>query len=68
MGFSIKYDFGIFRQSISDGWQIEFPDDWLDMGSMWLKCRSDEALEVKFFGNIKEKAPKFGAFCIYITC
>ena len=53
-GFSIKYDFGIFKQVIVDGWQTEFPDDWLDLGGHWLIPRRDEAVEVKFFGEINE--------------
>ena len=35
-GFSIRYEFGIFRQKIVDGWQMEFPDNWLEMGDVWL--------------------------------
>ncbi len=53
-GYSIRYEFGIFRQKIIDGWQMEFPDDWLTMGDVWLKCRSDEAVEVHFGGRINE--------------
>ncbi len=33
-GFSIRYEFGIFKQKIVDGWQIEFPDDWLGLGDV----------------------------------
>lgn len=51
-GFSIRYEFGIFRQRIVDGWQMEFPDDWLSMGDVWLRPREDEAFEVKFGGNV----------------
>ena len=53
-GFSIKYDFGIFKQVIVDGWQTEFPDDWMELGGHWLRPRKDEAVEVKFFGNVNE--------------
>lgn len=53
-GFSIRYDFGIFKQVISDGWQMEFPDNWLEMGGYWLNPRRDEAVEVKFYGHTKE--------------
>ncbi|MDD7772096.1 MAG: glycogen/starch/alpha-glucan phosphorylase [Firmicutes bacterium] len=53
-GFSIRYEFGIFRQKIVDGWQMEFPDNWLEMGDVWLKCREDEAVEVKFGGEVRE--------------
>ncbi len=51
-GFSIRYEFGIFRQKIVDGWQMEFPDDWLSMGDVWLNSREDEAVEVKFGGRV----------------
>ena len=54
-GFSIKYDFGIFKQVIVDGWQMEFPDEWLDLGGHWLIPRHDEAVEVRFFGEINEQ-------------
>ena len=51
-GFSIRYEFGIFKQKIVDGWQMEFPDDWLSMGDVWLNPREDEAVEVKFGGDV----------------
>ncbi len=51
-GFSIRYEFGIFKQKIVDGWQMEFPDDWLSMGDVWLNPREDEAVEVKFGGEV----------------
>ena len=51
-GFSIRYEFGIFKQKIVDGWQVEFPDDWLNMGDVWINPREDEAVEVKFGGEI----------------
>jgi starch phosphorylase len=53
-GFSIRYEFGIFRQKIVDGWQMEFPDDWLAMGDVWLHTREDDAVEVRFGGEVHE--------------
>ena len=53
-GFSIRYEFGISKQRIIDGWQVEFPDDWLNMGDVWLIPRSDESYEVKFGGYVEE--------------
>ena len=50
-GFSIRYEFGIFKQKIVDGWQMEFPDDWLDMGDVWLKTREDDAVEIRLGGE-----------------
>lgn len=51
-GFSIRYEFGIFKQKIVDGWQMEFPDDWLELGDVWLNPREDESFEVKFGGDV----------------
>jgi len=53
-GCSIRYEFGIFRQKIVDGWQMEFPDNWLEMGDVWLCTREDDAVEVKFGGEVRE--------------
>lgn len=53
-GFSIRYEFGIFKQKIIDGWQMEFPDNWLEMGGVWLIPRTDESYEVKFGGKVSE--------------
>ena len=53
-GFSIRYEFGIFKQKIVDGWQMEFPDNWLEMGDVWLQAREDDAVEVKFGGEVRE--------------
>ena len=53
-GFSIRYEFGIFRQKIVDGWQMEFPDNWLEMGDVWLHTRKDDAVEVRFGGQVHE--------------
>lgn len=53
-GFSIRYEFGIFKQKIIDGWQMEFPDNWLERGDVWLQARPDESYEVKFGGTVNE--------------
>ncbi len=53
-GFSIRYEFGIFRQVIIDGWQMEFPDNWLELGGGWLVPRPDEAQEIHFDGTVEE--------------
>ena len=53
-GFSIRYEFGIFKQKIVDGWQMEFPDNWLEMGDVWLHPRKDDAVEVRFGGEVRE--------------
>lgn len=53
-GFSIRYEFGIFHQKIINGWQMEFPDNWLEMGDVWLRIREDDAVEVHFGGETNE--------------
>ncbi len=53
-GFSIRYEFGIFKQVIIDGWQMEFPDNWLELGGGWLVPRPDEAQEIHFDGSVEE--------------
>ncbi len=53
-GYSILYEYGIFKQKIIDGWQTETPDNWLPGGDVWLAPRRDQAVEVHFDGEIKE--------------
>lgn len=55
-GFSIRYDYGLFRQRIVDGWQVEMPDDWLNEGGdVWLVPRPEETFEVSFGGQVHEQ-------------
>ena len=54
-GYSILYEYGIFKQKIIDGWQTELPDDWLPGGRAWLVPVPDQAIEVHFDGEIYEK-------------
>ena len=53
-GMSICYEYGIFKQKIQDGKQIEQPDDWMDLGECWLITKEDEAEEVRFGGKLSE--------------
>ncbi|HWQ78371.1 MAG TPA: glycogen/starch/alpha-glucan phosphorylase, partial [Anaerovoracaceae bacterium] len=53
-GMSICYEYGIFKQKIRDGIQVEEPDDWLDLGDCWLITKEDEAEEVHFGGKLSE--------------
>ena len=52
-GCGIRYRYGMFRQEIQDGYQIEKPDDWLRDGNPFEVRRSEYACEVKFGGNVK---------------
>ena len=54
-GYSILYEYGIFKQRIIDGWQTELPDEWLPGGRAWLVPVPDQAIEVHFDGEIHEK-------------
>ncbi len=53
-GFSIRYEFGIFKQKIVDGWQMEFPDNWLELGDVWLQPRKEDAVKIFFGGHVSE--------------
>jgi starch phosphorylase len=47
MGYGLRYEYGIFKQSIEDGWQHELPDNWLRRPDPWEVCRPHETVEVK---------------------
>ena len=47
MGYGLRYEYGIFRQTIEDGWQVEQPDNWLRRPDPWEVARLEEAVEVK---------------------
>ena len=53
-GYSIRYEYGIFKQKLEDGWQTELPDNWLPGGSVWLVPVPSKAVEVRFDGELKE--------------
>ncbi len=53
-GYSICYEFGIFKQKLEDGWQTELPDNWLPGGSAWLVPAPTSSIEIKFDGDLHE--------------
>ena len=53
-GYSICYEFGIFKQKIIDGKQEELPDYWMELGAAWLITKTDETEEVRFGGTVKD--------------
>ena len=53
-GYSILYEYGIFKQVIVDGWQQELADDWFPRGSIWFKRHPEAAIDVKFDGEVEE--------------
>ncbi len=54
-GFSICYEYGLFKQMIVDGMQVELPDVWLPGGEVWLIPRTDRTYKVRFGGKIREE-------------
>lgn len=54
MGYSIRYEAGIFKQKLVDGWQTELPDFWLPGGEVWLVPREERSCQVNFEGWIED--------------
>jgi glycogen phosphorylase len=61
MGYGLRYEYGIFRQSISDGWQQEQPDNWLRRPDPWEVARPYETVEVKLNCSFELRS---GALCV----
>jgi starch phosphorylase len=61
-GYGIRYEFGIFRQRIQDGWQLEAPDNWLRYGNPWEIARPDALFPVRFYGRAEHYRDEAGAF------
>ena len=53
-GYSLLYEYGIFKQKIVDGWQQETADNWLPGGQVWIKSHPDQAQEIRFDGQAIE--------------
>lgn len=53
-GYSICYEYGIFKQKLEDGWQTELPDNWLPGGEVWLDPKPEMSIEVHFEGELHE--------------
>ncbi|MEP9385672.1 glycogen/starch/alpha-glucan phosphorylase [Mesorhizobium sp. KR9-304] len=59
-GYGIRYANGMFRQEISDGWQVELPENWLDHGNPWEFERRERSFEVGFGGHVESVTSKDG--------
>lgn len=55
MGYSILYEYGIFKQKLVDGWQTEMPDFWLPGGEVWLIQRDEKSVDVSFEGEVIDR-------------
>jgi len=60
MGYGIRYEYGMFKQSIHNGQQIENPDDWLRYSNIWEFQRPENTYTVKFYGHLVEFATERG--------
>ena len=55
LGYGIRYEFGIFHQTLVDGWQVEKTDKWLRNGNPWELARPEWAAEVKLGGHTEQR-------------
>lgn len=55
IGYGIHYEYGLFRQEIKNGAQIERPDNWRDYGNPWEICRPESIQEISLFGYVETK-------------
>ena len=55
IGYGIRYEYGMFRQEIADGWQVELPDRWLDQPYPWDILRPERAYRIHFGGRVEHR-------------
>jgi starch phosphorylase len=62
VGYGIRYEFGIFRQSFQNGWQVESPDKWLQYGNPWEFPQPDDMVEVGLGGHTEHHVDDQGRY------
>ena len=62
-GAGIRYNYGLFKQKIENGYQVEFPDAWLENGNPWEVKRAENAQEIKFGGEVISYVDQSGRLC-----
>ena len=60
IGYGIRYEYGLFKQQIRDGWQVEATDKWLRLGNPWALERPEDAFEVKMGGHTEKHTDASG--------
>ena len=63
-GYGIRYEFGIFKQVIREGWQVEMTDKWLQLGNPWEIGHPTDAVEVKLGGHTEQFTNEKGRYCV----
>jgi starch phosphorylase len=58
----MRYEFGIFKQTFDDGWQVERPDNWLHYGNPWEFAQPDDMVEVGFGGHTENYLDEEGRY------
>ncbi|MCP1222897.1 glycogen/starch/alpha-glucan phosphorylase [Sebaldella sp. S0638] len=59
-GYGIRYKYGMFQQKIENGYQMEYPDDWLKYGDPWSIKRLDRVYDIKFGGEVEVHKDEIG--------
>jgi starch phosphorylase len=62
IGYGIRYEFGIFDQTLDDGWQVEITDKWLRFGNPWEIARPEIAYDVRFGGRTEASGDERGGY------
>jgi glycogen phosphorylase len=53
-GYGIRYEYGLFEQRFEQGWQVEYPDNWMRFGNPWEFPRSEVLYPIQFYGRVEE--------------
>jgi starch phosphorylase len=61
-GYGINYEYGLFRQRITDGEQRELPDQWMEAGTPWEIAHPDEALFIPLYGRVEDGTDRHGSY------
>lgn len=54
MGATIRYEYGLFRQKMVDGQQVELPDNWLANGNVWEIAATEDTCQIQFGGHVEQ--------------